>query len=185
MVSKCIKLKSIQKIMEADTSLPLRTNLVFGEGSASARILFIGEAPGAEEDKITRPFVGRSGQLLRNTLRAANIFEKDFYITNIVKRRPPNNRDPSKKEVEAYAKYLSLQIITLNPRIIVPLGKFATQFFLPGAVISQDQGKQFVVGGQIIYPAFHPAAALRSRKINSSFKKSLKRLSIIISRESK
>lgn len=148
--------------MESDASLPLReSNLVFGEGSPDCEAMFIGEGPGFYEDKMKRPFVGRAGQLLDKLILSVGWKREDVYITNIVKRRPPGNRDPLPEEIEAYAPYLTRQIEIINPSVIVPLGRFAMKYFLPEAKISRDQGKLFKLGERYIYPLFHPAAALR------------------------
>ncbi|MDP3957842.1 MAG: uracil-DNA glycosylase, partial [bacterium] len=101
--------------MAADASLPLSTNLVFGEGNPDCAVLFVGEAPGEQEDIHKRPFVGRAGQLLRKSIKELGWKEEDVYITNIVKRRPPGNRDPLPEEIEAYKPYLTRQIGIINP----------------------------------------------------------------------
>lgn len=163
-------LTEIADAMRGDTSLPLiPATLVFGEGNAHAHVMFIGEAPGAEEDKQGRPFVGRGGQLLRKEIRRIGWKEEDVYITNIVKRRPPENRDPTPEEIEAYRPYLKEQIRAIDPDLIVPLGRFAMNYFLPEAKISKDQGKVFMMLGKKIYPIFHPAAALRSPAMMKGF----------------
>lgn len=166
--------------MAANHELPLDTNLVFGEGSPEADILFIGEAPGLEEDIQVRPFVGRSGKLLTATIEDLGLKRSDVYITNIVKRRPPENRDPWPEEIAAYEPYLRKQIDIIQPKIIVTLGRFSLNFFIPTAKISQDQGKIFRFGSSLLVPMFHPAAALRSTGTLNKFKKSFRRLPKII-----
>lgn len=158
------------------TALPLSTNLVFGEGSPDARVVFIGEAPGATEDELIRPFVGRGGQLLRKHIAALGWSLDDVYITNIVKRRPPDNRDPLPDEIAAYQPFLNEQLAIINPLLIVPLGRFSMSHFLPDAKITRDQGKVFRLQGRFIYPVFHPAAALRNPTMMTSFVASLERL---------
>ncbi len=171
------ELKKLEYEMGADHSLPLQeSNLVFGEGDADAQIVFIGEAPGAEEDKQKRPFVGRSGQLVNKMLVEIGIPREKVYITNIVKRRPPDNRDPLPQEIEAYKPYLTRQLEILAPLIIVPLGRFSMNYFLPDAKISRDQGAVFRLKNFFVVPMFHPAAALRSQievlpKFSATFKK--------------
>lgn len=160
-MTKHSALKALAVEMAADRSLPLETNLVFGEGSPDCDFLFIGEAPGEQEDRDIRPFVGRGGQLLRRCLREAGFKEEEIYITNIVKRRPPNNRDPLAEEIAAYKPYLSRQIEIIKPKVIVPLGRFSMNYFLPEAKITRDQGKVFRTGRCFIVPFFHPAAVLR------------------------
>src|SRR3990167_2496457 len=164
-MGKILLIKKLEQEMAEDKKLPLKTNLVFGEGNPDCEVLFIGEAPGAVEDEQVRPFVGRSGQLLRKSIRDLGWKEEDVYITNIVKRRPPENRDPSLKEITAYKPYLTRQIEILNPKIIAPLGRFSMNYFLPNAKISRDQGKIFWWGERLIMPIYHPAAALRSTSV--------------------
>lgn len=162
--------------MIADKNLQLKTNLVFGEGSPDCQVFFIGEAPGALEDELGRPFVGRSGQLLRKCIRELDWKEEEVYITNIVKRRPPENRAPLPAEIKAYRPYLLGQIEIIKPAIIVTLGRFATNFFLPEAKISRDQGQLWKAGEWDIFPMLHPAAALRGTKNMNAFKNSFKKL---------
>ncbi len=176
-MNKKLALEKLKKEMLADKKLPLKTNLVFGEGSIDAKVLFIGEAPGALEDELERPFVGRSGQLLRKNILAIGWKEENVYITNIVKRRPPENRDPLPKEIQAYVPYLKRQIEIIKPKIIVTLGRFSMNFFLPNAKITRDQGKLFTVGDLRIFPMFHPAAALRGTTTLKQFMAGFKNLS--------
>ena len=173
-------LKKLENEM-VETKLPLmRSNLVFGEGNIDTDVLFIGEAPGQNEDIQKRPFVGRGGQLLNKVLEEMGWKRADVYITNIVKRRPPENRDPSPEEIEAYKPFLARQIEIINPKVIVTLGRFSMNYFLPLAKITRDQGKVFRKDGRLIYPVFHPAAALRATNVLGQFKASLKRLPEII-----
>ena len=175
-MDKTFLLKKLEAEMAADNNLPLKTNLVFGEGSPDAKIVFIGEAPGRDEDMQKRPFVGRSGQLLRKNIREVGWKEEDVYITNIVKRRPPENRDPLPEEIEEYKPYLARQLEIINPEIIVTLGRFSMNYFLPTAKITRDQGKLFPLGKRFIYPVLHPAAALRGNEMMGMFTESFKRL---------
>lgn len=180
MIDKILQLKKLESKMIKDVKLPLSANLIFGEGSPDCKVLFIGEAPGAKEDELIRPFVGRSGQLLRKSICNLGWQESEVYITNIVKRRPPKNRDPLPKEIQAYQPYLTLQIEIINPKIIVPLGRFSARYFLPNIKISRDQGKIFPVGNWQILPMLHPAAALRSKVMMAKFKKSFSNLPVIL-----
>jgi len=174
-------LKALEAEMATDTSLPLReSNLVFGEGSSEAAVLFIGEAPGFFENQLKRPFVGRAGKLLDRLIEAVGWKREEVYITNIVKRRPPDNRDPLPEEIEAYKPYLARQIKVLNPKIIAPLGRFSMNYFLPAAKITRDQGKLFRVGEYFIVPLFHPAAALRSTQTLEALKASFAALPKIV-----
>jgi DNA polymerase len=162
-MDKLSELRQLEEEIAADKNLPLlESNLVFGEGSPDAKILFIGEAPGQKEDELGRPFVGRSGKLLDKLIEEVGWRRADVYITNIVKRRPPQNRDPLPEEIAAYKPYLSKQIEIINPALIATLGRFSMNYFLPEAKISLDEGKVFKINGRFIYPLFHPAAALRS-----------------------
>src|SRR3989344_956316 len=165
-VDKQVLLAGLQKEIAANASLPLRhARIVFGEGNPNAAVLFIGEAPGFHEDQQGRPFVGRGGQLLDKTMNEIGWKREKVYITNIVKRRPPNNRDPLPEEIAAYQPYLKRQIDIINPKIIAPLGRFAMNYFISTARISRDQGKVFRTSGRLIVPIYHPAAALRSTTV--------------------
>lgn len=174
-------LAELEKEIAADETLPLReANLVFGEGSPDAGAVFIGEAPGFHEDRLGRPFVGRGGQLLDECIKMVGWKREDVYITNIVKRRPPENRDPFPEEIEAYKPYLTRQIEIIDPALIVPLGRFAMNYFLPEAKITRDQGKVFYVDGRKVVPLLHPAAALRSTEMMKTLRESFKKLPDIL-----
>ncbi len=136
------------------------TNLVMGDGSVDAQILFIGEAPGKNEDEQGLPFVGAAGKFLNEMLQTIGLERKDVYITNIVKYRPPNNRDPLPDEKEAFWPYLLRQIKILQPKLIVTLGRHSMEYFLPSSKISQVHGEPKRRGDLVIMPLFHPAAAL-------------------------
>ncbi|MEK7465533.1 MAG: uracil-DNA glycosylase [Patescibacteria group bacterium] len=180
-MKKAEALRQLAEEMETNVSLPLReANLVFGEGDINAKVLFIGEAPGQKEDELKRPFVGRSGQLLTKMIERIGWKRADVYITNIVKRRPPNNRDPLPEEIESYKPYLTRQIDIINPEVIVTLGRFSMNYFLPTAKISRDQGKVFRAGGWFVAPMFHPAAALRGTGVLKQFEECFKKLPAII-----
>lgn len=168
-----------REIME-DASLPLQeSNLVFGEGNPDGGVLFIGEAPGYYENLEGRPFVGRAGQLLTELLKTIGWKREDVYITNIVKRRPPENRDPFPEEIARYTPYLLRQVEIIDPKIIVPLGRFSMNFFLPTAKISRDQGKVFRWKNSLVVPLYHPAAALRSTGVKTELEKSFSALPAI------
>ena len=129
-MEKSESLKLLEDEMIGDKLLPLReSNLVFGEGNPEAKVVFIGEAPGFHEDRLKRPFVGRGGQLLERLINEIGWRRDQVYITNIVKRRPPENRDPLPEEIEAYRPYLTRQIEIIDPKIIVALGRFAMNYF--------------------------------------------------------
>ncbi|TSC77960.1 MAG: DNA polymerase bacteriophage-type [Parcubacteria group bacterium Gr01-1014_24] len=176
-MDKITELNKLELEMTEDKSLPLlESNLVFGEGNSNCQVIFIGEAPGFNEDREGRPFVGRAGQLLRKFIRDLGWQERDVYITNILKRRPPENRDPNPEEIESYKPYLARQIDIINPKIIVPLGRFAMNYFLPAAKITRDQGKLFSTGKYFILPMLHPAAALRGNEAMKMFEESFQKL---------
>ena len=177
MMIKSEALAGLATEIMADTSLPLaESNLVFGEGDPDAAVMFIGEAPGLREDELKRPFVGRSGQLLDKLILEIGWKRADVYITNIVKRRPPDNRDPSPEEIESYKPYLARQIEIIKPKVIATLGRFSMNYFLPQTKITRDEGKLFPAGNYFIYPLFHPAAALRSTTTLEALRQSFKLL---------
>jgi DNA polymerase len=181
-MTKKESLDALELEMTENETLPLReSRLVFGEGNIDAEVLFIGEAPGFHEDQQGRPFVGRGGKLLDDCIQSIGWKRADVYITNIVKRRPPENRDPTPEEIAAYKPYLTRQIEIINPRAIVPLGRFSMNYFLPQAKISLDHGKAFSVSGRIVVPMYHPAAALRGTRVMNEFRGDFKKLPAIIS----
>lgn len=141
-----------------------RTNAVPGEGREDAQVMFIGEAPGFHEDRLGRPFVGAAGQKLDELLERVGLKRANVYITNVVKCRPPANRDPEPDEIEACRPYLDKQIELIRPRLIVTLGRFSMARYFPGASISRIHGQPKRVGSVIYYPVFHPAAALHQPK---------------------
>ena len=166
-------LDRLEEIMAKGERRPLRDSawLGFGEGNAEAQVLFIGEAPGANEDLKKRPFVGRAGQLLRKSIRGLGWDERAVYITNIIKRRPPENRDPNQEELAAYGPYLARQIAIIDPKVVVTLGRFSMAYFVPDAKITRDQGKVLGGRGVVVIPALHPAAALRSPVMLADFQR--------------
>ncbi|HEX9679141.1 MAG TPA: uracil-DNA glycosylase [Candidatus Saccharimonadales bacterium] len=145
------------------------TQLVLGEGNPNADIVFIGEAPGAEEDKQGKPFVGRAGQFLNDMLQLIHLERSDVYITNIVKYRPPNNRDPEPDEKAEFLPYLHKQLAIIKPKLIVTLGRHSMSAFLPDFRISEIHGQPKRTSGIVYLPLYHPAAAL----YNSSMKEIL------------
>lgn len=139
-------------------------NLVMGDGNLNAEIVFIGEAPGKNEDEQGLPFVGAAGKFLNEMLAAAELQRSDVYITNIVKYRPPNNRDPLPEEKKAFWPYLLSQLQIIQPKVVITLGRHSMEYFLPDAKISQihGQAKRIKFGDDklVIIPLYHPAAAL-------------------------
>ena len=155
------------EIIEKDICPELRaqaTQLVMGDGNPNAEIVFIGEAPGKNEDLQGKPFIGSSGKFLNTMLEAAGMERSDVYITNIVKYRPPKNRDPSTDEKAAFLPYLLRQLKIINPKVVITLGRHSMEYFLPKAKIGEVHGEPqtVVVDGQtiLLMPLFHPAAAL-------------------------
>lgn len=146
-----------------DALLGLSENLVFGEGDPDARLMLVGEAPGEDEDESGRPFVGRAGQLLDKVLASVGIDREDVYITNIVKFRPPGNRNPRPEEVAASEWVLLEQLRIVRPQVLVPLGNVPTQYFLKTTEgISRTRGKWHDWHGIRLFPLFHPAYLLRN-----------------------
>jgi len=137
-----------------------RTNIVPGEGNTKAEIMFIGEGPGKNEDEQGKPFVGAAGKVLDKMLASINLDRKDVFISNIVKCRPPGNRDPLPEEVNACWDWLAQQIEIIKPKMIILLGRHSMDRFLPNQRISQIHGQPKRSGGQVYFPVYHPAAAL-------------------------
>jgi len=144
-----------------------RTHAVPGEGPEDASIMFIGEGPGFHEDRQGRPFVGAAGKYLEELLESIDLKRQNVYITNVVKCRPPGNRDPQPDEIDACRPYLDKQIDLIRPRLVVTLGRFSMQRYFPGASISRIHGQPKRVGNMIYYPMFHPAAALHQPRWRS------------------
>jgi len=138
-----------------------RKNAVPGEGPADADILFIGEGPGFHENEQGRPFVGAAGRFLEELLEMVRMSREQVYITNVVKCRPPSNRDPHPVEIETCTRdYLDRQIQAIKPKVIVTLGRFSLALYLPNAKISEVHGQPLRVKGRLVVPMYHPAAAL-------------------------
>src|SRR3990172_1252325 len=171
-MSKFEELHKLKEKMEKDESLPLKkvaNKLVFGVGNTEAKILCIGEGPGFNEDQQGIPFVGQAGKLLDKLFPLSGLERKDVFITNIVHHRPPENRDPLPEEISAYGKYLDEIIKTINPEVIITLGRFSMAKFLPGVFISAVHGKKYDVlwNGKniVVVPMYHPAASLRNGNV--------------------
>lgn len=148
-----------------------RTKAVPGEGPVTAEVMCIGEGPGFYEDRDGRPFVGAAGKFLSELLGHAGLKREEVYITNVVKCRPPNNRDPMPEELLACRAYLVRQIEIIHPRVIVTLGRFSMAYFLPDARISGIHGQARLVQGKIIIPMYHPAAALHQPLLRPTLEK--------------
>lgn len=147
-----------------------RTQVVFGSGNADADLLFVGEAPGAEEDRQGLPFVGRSGELLTRLLGEVGISREDVFIANTLKCRPPDNRDPLPSEIQTCRPWLDEQVCLIEPKVVATLGNFATKLLRndpTGITRIHGRPEQVVLGGRevTLFPLFHPAAALRSTSV--------------------
>ena len=165
--------------MHSCTKCPLhveRTNAVPGSGSPTASILIIGEGPGFNEDQQGLPFVGRSGKLLDELLATVPLSREDVFITNVVKCRPPGNRDPLPNEVAACRPYLERQMKLLDPKVIVTLGRHSLLRFYPEGKISKDHGKILEWEGRILFPLYHPAAGLRNPAIKIELQQDILKL---------
>ncbi|MDQ5971956.1 MAG: uracil-DNA glycosylase [Patescibacteria group bacterium] len=163
-MTKQAKLENLKAQILKDDVCPelagAATQLVFGYGNPDAQIVFVGEAPGKNEDLKGLPFVGAAGKFLDEMLATINLKREDIYITNIVKYRPPNNRDPLPEEKSAFLPYLQQQMAIIQPKVIVTLGRHSMECFLPGLKISEVHGQAKRKNGQVYLPLFHPAAAL-------------------------
>ncbi len=145
-----------------------RTLAVPGEGNPRTDVLLVGEGPGGREDATGRPFVGPAGQLLTELLGAIGWERKDVFITNVVKCRPPGNRDPQPDEISACGAYLTRQEQALEPAVIVTLGRYSLQRYLPGARIGEAHGRLRRGGGRFVFPMYHPAAALHQSSLRET-----------------
>jgi DNA polymerase len=143
-------------------------NLVPGEGPEDADVMVVGEAPGRLEDEQGRPFVGRAGQLLSEVLAEAGLERGEVFVTNVVKARPPGNRDPTKAEVAHWMPVLEQQLALVAPKLVVPLGRHALAHFAPAARIGEAHGRALTERGRELFPLYHPAAALRSTKLRET-----------------
>lgn len=160
------ELKEWKGIAIARTSNP-----VPGDGNPHAEIVFIGEAPGAQEDEQGRPFVGNSGKLLAELLASIGLSREDVYITNVVKFRPPDNRDPTEQEKEACMPFLRDELAIIKPRVVVPLGRHALAHFAQGVTIGEAHGRPLASAEDYgVFPMYHPAAALHNPGLRQTLK---------------
>ena len=157
-----------------------RTQTVPGTGNSKAEIMFVGEAPGFNEDQQGIPFVGRAGNLLIELLSSIEMNRESVYVTNLVKCRPPKNRDPNTQEIDACRKFLEMQILQINPKIIVTLGRHAFSFFFPHTDAKSARGKFMALKNLTIFPIYHPAAALYNPKLKSVLKQDFRKISAFI-----
>ena len=162
-----------------------RTKAVPGEGASNARIIFVGEGPGGEEDHQGRPFVGAAGRVLDEQLRRIGLSRRAVFITNIVKCRPPGNRDPQPEEIAACRDYLLSQIALIQPTVICTLGRFAAQALLdPKISITREHGKARRVSGILHVPIYHPAAALHQPQLAGALESDFAQLRALLERDS-
>ena len=180
---------SLEKIAADVRGCPLcklsrsRKNAVPGEGQLSAKIMFIGEAPGRSEDEKGRPFVGAAGRILDELLKKAGIERSEVFITNIVKCRPPNNRVPKEDELTACRPYLDRQIALIKPKVICILGRTAYSSLLGGSSITANRGKIMERAGQKYFLTFHPAAVIYNKDLLSALEADLKKLAVEINKK--
>jgi DNA polymerase len=183
-MKKSLQLKKLNSKWVKDCACTLRdtaTQAVLGDGSVDAQILFIGEAPGKKEDEQGIPFIGSAGKFLNDLLASISLSRKDIYITNIVKYRPPDNRDPSEQEILDCLEWLIEEIRIINPSLIVTLGRHAMNHFLPDAKISEVHGKAYFqdisrLGERYILPLYHPAAALYNGGLRATLFQDFKKI---------
>lgn len=153
-----------------------RTKAVPGDGPADAELMFVGEGPGFHEDRQGRPFVGAAGQFLDQMLASIGLERRQVFVTNVVKCRPPNNRDPLPAEITACAPYLDKQMALINPLVIVTLGRHSMARFFPGEKISTIHGTARVVDGRTVVALYHPAAALHQQHLRATLEEDFRKL---------
>lgn len=193
--SKKEQLQKIEQEIKQNLKCDLKnasTNLVFGKGNPNAKILFIGEAPGKKEDLEGQPFVGSAGKKLDELLKQINLTINDVYIANILKYRPPQNRNPQIKEIKTHTPYLLQQIQIIKPKIICTLGNYSTKFALAGfktegmnkiPKITEIHGKPQTMNKLKIMPLYHPAAMLYNPKLKETMQKDFKKLKKILTKK--
>lgn len=182
-------LDALRKVLVRCTRCDLfqtRTQVVPGEGNPHARVYLLGEAPGATEDRLGRPFVGKSGQLLDEMLPLAGLTREEVFISNVVRSRPPQNRAPRSGELRACAGWTHEQIRLIAPRVVVTLGRFALQYFIPDGRITQLKGEPLKVtyaGRELtLFPLLHPSAILRTRALRPEYEQHFRALGEVVKR---
>ena len=169
----CQRMESCQACKELART---RNKIVPGSGDEKARIVFIGEAPGFHEDQKGLPFVGQAGQFLDHLLNSIGLQRSDVYICNVIKCRPPGNRDPLPAEIQNCQQWLDLQLELISPQIIVTLGRFSLAKFFPGTTIGKVHGKEHRLGNTIYFPMYHPAAALHQASLRQTIEADMKKI---------
>jgi DNA polymerase len=162
-----------------------RTHVVPGEGSENAKLLFIGEAPGWYEDQAGRPFVGAAGEFLNHLLSLIGLSREDIYIANILKCRPPGNRDPLPQEIQSCQKWLDRQIEIIQPKMIVTLGRYSLARYFPQESIGKIHGKERRLNNLIVYPMYHPAAALHRGGLRQVIEADMRRIPQVLAQSEK
>lgn len=157
-----------------------RTHAVPGDGNPHAKIMFVGEGPGWHEDQQGKPFVGAAGKFLNELLALAGLKREDVFITNVVKCRPPGNRDPMPDEIAACAPYLDRQIAAINPDVVVTLGRFSMSRWFPGERISRIHGQPKRLDNRLVVPMYHPAAALHQSALRGAIEEDFAKLPKIL-----
>lgn len=173
------KLDAIAREIAACQNCPLykgRTRTVPGAGPVNADIMFVGEAPGFHEDQQGVPFVGASGKYLEQLLEQVGLSRREVFISNVVKCRPPGNRDPLRPELDACESYLNRQIEVINPKVIITLGRFSMAKYFPNGRISKIHGQPKRADGRLYYPMFHPAAILRNPRLRPEMEADMHRV---------
>jgi DNA polymerase len=190
--SKQKKLNEIAQQVNKCTACKLHQQAnrgVSGEGNPDAKVLFVGEGPGFNEDQRGIPFCGAAGRLLDELLASIKVARQDVWIGNVVKHRPPNNRDPEPEEIKACSEFLDEQIKTIDPKIIVTLGRFSMRKFLPEEYISRCHGQarkvKFANRDRIVIPMYHPAAGLRNGNIKTQLFKDFKKILMFMGNQPK
>ena len=159
-----------------------RTKAVPGEGAERAEIMLVGEAPGFHEDRQGRPFVGAAGRYLEELFASIGLQRQEVYITNVVKCRPPRNRNPLAQEIAACRPYLEQQIALIQPKLVITLGRFSLHLFFPDAQISRVHGQPRKKGGIVYYPTYHPAAALYQPRWKALIAEDFRRIPALLAR---
>ena len=175
--------RALAEEVRACTLCPLsetRTNAVPGEGDPGADIMFIGEAPGYNEDRQGRPFVGAAGGVLDQMLASIGLARSDVFIGNMIKCRPPDNRDPADAEIAACRPYLDRQIDLIDPKVIVALGRHSFGKFFPGEAIGRSRGRPRHWRGRVVFPVYHPAATLHNPRLRPVLEQDFRRLSTLV-----
>jgi DNA polymerase len=172
------EIRSCQKCQLCKTA----TRAVPGEGPENSRIMFIGEAPGWNEDQQGRPFVGAAGQFLNHLIQSIGLRREEVYITNVVKHRPPDNRDPLPGEIEACRPALDRQIAHIKPKLIVTLGRYSMARFFPGTTISKVHGTTVKQDGLVCFAMYHPAAALHQASLRTTLEADMLKIPALLQR---